>query len=72
LNCGERLQIGGIDPYLAEDLSKQHGYHHRAHQRKGGEAGIAGRYLVPRLGARDDSCDRADDASDDVVVPPPS
>jgi hypothetical protein len=51
--AGERLQIGGIGPYLAEDLSKQHGHHHRAHQRNGVEAGIAGRYLAPPLGARD-------------------
>jgi hypothetical protein len=58
---GESLQIGRIGPDPAEDLAKQHGHHHRAHQRKGMKARIAGRHLAARLGAGDDPCERADD-----------
>jgi hypothetical protein len=50
---GKCLQIGRIGAGPAEDFAKQHGHNHRAHERKGVEARIAGGHLTARLDAGD-------------------
>ena len=57
----------GTDP--TEDLPEEHGHDHRAHQREGVQARIAGRHLAARLCASDDPGDDPDDAGDDIIVP---
>jgi hypothetical protein len=47
---GERVQIGRIGSDRAEDLAKEHGHDHRAHERKSVQARSAGGHLAARLG----------------------